>query len=133
MQCPCEARPSAAGQIRSAPRHRPRHQPRIDPRIAPLEAPVEVRPGRAAAGARARDRLALADAIADLHVDLGQMQELAVEAHTVIDHRPPGSAARGRGRWAGRRSEEHTSELHALMRIPYPVFCLKKKKKRKKY
>src|SRR3546814_2779797 len=26
------------------------------------------------------------------------------------------------------RSEEHTSELQALMRIPYAVFCLKKKK-----
>src|SRR3546814_10067113 len=28
----------------------------------------------------------------------------------------------------GRRSEEHTSELQSLMRIPYAVFCLKKKK-----
>src|SRR3546814_3871552 len=27
------------------------------------------------------------------------------------------------------RSEEHTSELQSLMRIPYAVFCLKKKKK----
>src|SRR3546814_8927664 len=27
------------------------------------------------------------------------------------------------------RSEEHTSELQSLMRISYPVFCLKKKKK----
>src|SRR3546814_2462320 len=26
------------------------------------------------------------------------------------------------------RSEEHTSELQSLMRIPYAVFCLKKKK-----
>src|SRR3546814_5418480 len=25
------------------------------------------------------------------------------------------------------RSEEHTSELHSLMRIPYAVFCLNKK------
>src|SRR3546814_2913815 len=32
-------------------------------------------------------------------------------------------------RW---RSEEHTSELQSLMRISYAVFCLKKKKKRKK-
>src|SRR3546814_4905394 len=30
------------------------------------------------------------------------------------------------------RSEEHTSELHSLMRISYAVFCLKKKKKMKK-
>src|SRR3546814_4570242 len=28
---------------------------------------------------------------------------------------------------SGRRSEEHTSELQALMRISYAVFCLKKK------
>src|SRR3546814_2140947 len=28
---------------------------------------------------------------------------------------------------AGLRSEEHTSELHSLMRISYAVFCLKKK------
>src|SRR3546814_5531574 len=27
---------------------------------------------------------------------------------------------------AARRSEEHTSELQSLMRIPYAVFCLKK-------
>src|SRR3546814_7850272 len=29
---------------------------------------------------------------------------------------------------AGKRSEEHTSELQSLMRISYAVFCLKKKK-----
>src|SRR3546814_7465736 len=28
------------------------------------------------------------------------------------------------------RSEEHTSELQSLMRHPYAVFCLKKKKKK---
>src|SRR3546814_1906190 len=32
------------------------------------------------------------------------------------------------GHSSGRRSEEHTSELHSLMRISYAVFCLKKKK-----
>src|SRR3546814_6257293 len=30
------------------------------------------------------------------------------------------------------RSEEHTSELQSLMRISYAVFCLKKKKRKKK-
>src|SRR3546814_10460611 len=30
----------------------------------------------------------------------------------------------------GVRSEEHTSELQSLMRIPYAVFCLNKKKTR---
>src|SRR3546814_2397495 len=29
------------------------------------------------------------------------------------------------------RSEEHTSELHSLMRISYAVFCLKKKNKKR--
>src|SRR3546814_3505784 len=29
---------------------------------------------------------------------------------------------------AAGRSEEHTSELQSLMRIPYAVFCLQKKK-----
>src|SRR3546814_3223296 len=32
---------------------------------------------------------------------------------------------------AGQRSEEHTSELQSLMRISYPVFCLKKKNNKK--
>src|SRR3546814_2869650 len=31
------------------------------------------------------------------------------------------------------RSEEHTSELQSLMRISYDVFCLKKKKNKKKH
>src|SRR3546814_5801126 len=33
---------------------------------------------------------------------------------------------------AKRRSEEHTSELQSLMRNSYAVFCLKKKKTKKK-
>src|SRR3546814_7263505 len=32
----------------------------------------------------------------------------------------------------GLRSEEHTSELQSLMRISYAVFCLKKKKNKKR-
>src|SRR3546814_1813084 len=35
------------------------------------------------------------------------------------------------GFWA-HRSEEHTSELQSLMRISYAVFCLKKKKNKRK-
>src|SRR3546814_8963503 len=31
------------------------------------------------------------------------------------------------------RSEEHTSELQSLMRNSYAVFCLQKKKKKKRY
>src|SRR3546814_2198055 len=34
---------------------------------------------------------------------------------------------RGQSRSRAGRSEEHTSELQSLMRIPYAVFCLKKK------
>src|SRR3546814_8789618 len=40
-----------------------------------------------------------------------------VDAETQADH--------------GDRSEEHTSELQSLMRIPYAVFCLKNKNKTK--
>src|SRR3546814_7167991 len=43
----------------------------------------------------------------------------------------PAAAGRGEqriGQRARHRSEEHTSELQALMRISYAVFCLKKKK-----
>src|SRR3546814_8364654 len=35
----------------------------------------------------------------------------------------------GRDSFPPPRSEEHTSELQSLMRIPYSVFCLYKKKK----
>src|SRR3546814_6043113 len=41
----------------------------------------------------------------------------------------PSSGGGAEARAAGRRSEEHTSELQSLMRISYAVFCLKKKKK----
>src|SRR3546814_4081483 len=54
----------------------------------------------------------------------------------VLRHKPCGKRDRGDRRRAVRqpvqpvrreRSEEHTSELQSLMRIPYAVFCLKKK------
>src|SRR3546814_7697209 len=35
-------------------------------------------------------------------------------------------------REAGNRSEEHTSELQSLMRIPYAVYCSQKKTQKKK-
>src|SRR3546814_1324460 len=41
-------------------------------------------------------------------------------------------AATEQGIEFGDRSEEHTSELQSLMRISYAVFCLKKKKPKKK-
>src|SRR3546814_7625556 len=46
---------------------------------------------------------------------LGDAQVAAPVDHVVLDAR------------AGGRSEEHTSELQAIMRISYAAFCLKKK------
>src|SRR3546814_2745875 len=42
-----------------------------------------------------------------------------------------GGGGKGEDR-QGTRSEEHTSELQSLMRTSYAVFCLKKKKTKKK-
>src|SRR3546814_2267649 len=54
--------------------------------------------------------------------ELGRAEESAVD-------RDPRHRAPGVGRdILCKRSEEHTSELQSLMRIPYAVFCLKKKK-----
>src|SRR3546814_2424566 len=52
-------------------------------------------------------------------------------AHRAGSDRRHRSARRTAGRRAV-RSEEHTSELQSLMRISYAVFCLKKKKIKKK-
>src|SRR3546814_6102479 len=67
---------------------------------------------------------------------------LALWAETTDELMPPDIAAALQAK-AGRiseslqlgmfRSEEHTSELQSLMRISYAVFCLKKKKKSRKY
>src|SRR3546814_2054281 len=59
-----------------------------------------------------------------------------VDAGTIeddLDHHDKGydltAPTIGRSKKEGvKRSEEHTSELQSLMRISYPVFCLKKKK-----
>src|SRR3546814_8205032 len=50
-----------------------------------------------------------------------------------VSLRGVGREGRGRNsREQNERSEEHTSELQSLMRISYAVFCLKKKKIKKK-
>src|SRR3546814_8349994 len=49
--------------------------------------------------------------------------EGSMGTRTAVQHKPHGVMA---------RSEEHTSELQSLMRISYAVFCLKKKKKKKR-
>src|SRR3546814_2209132 len=57
--------------------------------------------------------------------DRGQLPflELQVPAiHVAADAQHDGQAD------DDQRSEEHTSELQSIMRLPYAVFCLKKKK-----
>src|SRR3546814_5385615 len=55
-------------------------------------------------------------------LQVGQLEELAPRMGPAagLQHRPRHAR--------GARSEEHTSELQSLMRIPYAVFCLKTKK-----
>src|SRR3546814_2845311 len=83
--------------------------------------------------ARGQDcRLFAAGVVVGLEVDRVLVE--VVQQH----HRGPGEPRLGithRGRRVGvhRRSEEHTSELLALMRISYAVFCLKKKKETTTY
>src|SRR3546814_9182689 len=55
------------------------------------------------------------------HLPLTRAQQCAGRSHRRNYGNP-------QGRYAGARSEEHTSELQSLMRISYAVFCLKKKK-----
>src|SRR3546814_9929013 len=74
---------------------------------------------RAVIAAPARDDLLLLRPAEDVVVvpdelDVGLVGVRAREAEVDLAHA---------------RSEEHTSELHALMRISYAVFCLQKKKK----
>src|SRR3546814_6108410 len=52
--------------------------------------------------------------------------EAQVELEAGFDVGQRHARQRRAGRLAGRRSEEHTSELQSLMRISYAVFCLKK-------
>src|SRR3546814_15135227 len=54
----------------------------------------------------------------------GERRSAGGDRHRVLR---PLFPARAAGK-AGRRSEEHTSELQSLMRISYAVFCLKQKK-----
>src|SRR3546814_4482749 len=70
------------------------------------------------------------------HLDPGAAADRCLDAR---EPRPRGAPARGRRGRAARsapvagRSEEHTSELQSLMRISYAVFCLKNKKRNKRY
>src|SRR3546814_3003948 len=59
----------------------------------------------------------------DAQLDVGLLELPARGA----DHPGPGLGRKANGP-VSRRSEEHTSELQSLMRIPYAVFCLTQKK-----
>src|SRR3546814_4630204 len=58
-------------------------------------------------------------------IRLGFRDPLGVD---VYPDGPNAMSARCRDRDTAIRSEEHKSELQSLMRISYPVFCLKKQK-----
>src|SRR3546814_8056067 len=82
-----------------------------DPRLAEAVGPVRIDRGRAADRAGPAQRCGACG--------------LAREGELL------GCVQNGYPIWAA-RSEEHTSELQSLMRISYAVFCLKKKKIKKK-
>src|SRR3546814_2110609 len=56
----------------------------------------------------------------------------AVKFQTHIAAAESTAAEPWRKRFSPQRSEEHTSELQSLMRTSYAVFCLKKKKTKKR-
>src|SRR3546814_8277961 len=70
------------------------------------------------------DRRAVADSAAKLHLAFERLQ-YAFDGLGV-------DGATGTGPVQIERSAEHTSELQPLIRIPYSVFCLKKKKTEQK-
>src|SRR3546814_5407308 len=77
------------------------------------QAPAEILPVAAAGDGGG------ADAAAEIEgEDLRAFVAAELQRHQRQQHRLAG---------AGRRSEEHTSELQSLMRTSYAVFCLKKK------
>src|SRR3546814_6902860 len=59
------------------------------------------------------------------------LAEIGTPPHEIVFISGIGCAARF-PYYMATRSEEHTSELQSLMRISYAVFCLKKKKQKKK-
>src|SRR3546814_3906027 len=71
-------------------------------------------------------------------LDIADASLQAAVAHRIDDEERHGARGKAGAEAAphahqrhARRSEEHTSELQSLMRIPYAVFCLKKKNKYK--
>src|SRR3546814_8460040 len=67
----------------------------------------------------------------DHHQDAPMITDLVVHPPVKgVEHqrRSPDRGEQKRGLHPFSRSEEHTSELHQLMRISYAVFCLRKKR-----
>src|SRR3546814_5092233 len=62
---------------------------------------------------------------------LEEVRRQLIEQFGETDEDGPNSVYGG-GLWVRTRSEEHTSELQSLMRIPHDVCCLKKKKNKYK-
>src|SRR3546814_4063032 len=77
----------------------------------------------------ARPTLAVLEALQAAHIAAIPFESIdaLVEGHIDI-----GAEAVAAKLIDARRSEEHTSELQSLMRISYAVFCLKKKKHKKR-
>src|SRR3546814_9016005 len=86
------------------------------------------------------DRALAADAVVDRELELGAVAKHAVRARSpglddvplLVAHRRPLRRELVAGAFDPPRSEEHTSELQSLMRIPYAVFCFKQKHKNAK-
>src|SRR3546814_4335842 len=89
------------------------------------------RPAADARTDRARDRAGPARAVPQ-HLS-GVRRHVRGRFGRAADQTPARAPAAKDGRLIcgrdRRRSEEHTSELHSLMRISYAVFCLKKQTK----
>src|SRR3546814_6845031 len=65
------------------------------------------------------DTVKSGDIMAEIETDKATMEFEAVDEGTIAKIVVP------EGTDGVKRSEEHTSELQSLMRIPYAVFCLK--------
>src|SRR3546814_7986664 len=86
----------------------------------------------AGSGRRAMETAASAASHAVMRRDPGSRGRSGARPSGRHDGGWHGPHKRRSARWRAGRSEEHTSELQSLMRISYAVFCLKKKKTRRK-
>src|SRR3546814_3906452 len=101
-------------------RGRPGADPMARFRAQPLDEPVQplatvVRDGATLASGR----------LASIEWPTDQKAEWSLSF--VQEGAPPRKITVDDANGIAKRSEEHTSELQSLMRISYPVFCLKKK------